>query len=180
MKVNERQLVKQLIEGEQAAFRWFYRLTQERLLQWFKARVKNDKDAEELVQDTYMSLVDSLPLYRGEAKVTTFLYSIAKHELYDYWRKKYAKRAITTIPFVDQVYTEKLYSAAQTGRVITRAYKQLTREQALLLQWKYEEGWSVERIARKLAISVKAAESRLYRARVAFQMVYEGHQHVRG
>lgn len=156
-----------------AEFRRFYRTTRPRLLAWVLSRVKDEHDAEEVVQDAYLAFIDSLPLYQGKSSLSTFLYSIAKHEVADYWRKKYAKKAILTVPFVDQVYTERLYSADLTAAEIEKVYAQLTAEQRLILVMKYEENKAVSEIAERLKISIKAAESRLFRARNAFKLAFE-------
>lgn len=169
---KDEKLYRRLKEGDKRAFRWFYKETRPKLLAWVLKRVKNKADAEEIVQDSYLSFLDSLPLFAGKASLWTFLVAISRHETADYWRKKYAKRAIQTIPFMDQVYTEKLYSAKRTGKVISKVYRQLLPEQRQILEWKYEEELPVEEIANRLKISLKAAESRLFRARQAFQLVY--------
>jgi RNA polymerase sigma-70 factor, ECF subfamily len=153
--------------------RQFYQETVGKLKIWVGSRVDDPRDVEEIVQDAYWSFVDSLPLFRGGSSLWTFLVSIAKHEVADYWRKKYAKKAILTVPFVDQVYTEKLYSSAVTASEIENIYQQLLLEERLILVMKYEEGLGLMEIAGKLGISVKAAESRLFRARKAFRLVYE-------
>jgi RNA polymerase sigma-70 factor, ECF subfamily len=152
--------------------RVFYKETQPKLKRWLLSRVENEADADEIVQDSYLSLLDSLPLYQGKSSLWTFLVAIAKHEVADYWRKRYAKKAILTIPFADQVYTEKLYSKVQMDLTIQGIYKQLLPHEAQILKWKYEENLEVGEIARRLKISLKAAESRLFRARQAFKAVY--------
>lgn len=169
---NEADLLRRLLAGERRAFRRFYGATQPRLLRWVLRRVDNVKDGEELVQDTYLALVDSLPLFRGNSSLWTFLVSIARHEVADYWRKRYAKKAILFVPFMDQVYTERLYDAVGVGEAIERVLASLTVEERRLLDWKYDEELGVGEIAKKLGISVKAAESRLFRARRAFQVAY--------
>jgi RNA polymerase sigma-70 factor, ECF subfamily len=156
-----------------AELRQFYQETVGKLKTWVGVRVGDERDVEEIVQDSYLAFVDSLPLFRGGSSWWTFLVSIAKHEVADYWRKKYAKKAILTVPFVDQVYTEKLYSSAVTAQEIEKIYQKLLPDERLILIMKYEEGLDLTEIAGKLKISVKAAESRLFRARKAFQLAYE-------
>jgi RNA polymerase sigma-70 factor (ECF subfamily) len=169
---SEKYMVEKLRGGDKRAFRGFYNKTHKRLTSYVLGRVKNVRDAEEIVQDTYLSFLDSLPLFRGNSKLATFLFSIARHEVLDYWRKKYAKKAILTVPFVDQIYTEKLYSSALLNSEIERVYEKLSHEQVIILKLKYEEGFSLIQIAKRLMISVKTAESRLFRARKAFQEAY--------
>ena len=166
------QLAEKISGGDKKAFRNFYNQRNKKLTTFVLGKVRSRKDAEEIVQDTYLSFLDNLPLFRGKSKLSTFLFSIARHEVLDYWRKRYAKKAILTVPFVDQVYTEKLYSSALLNNEIERVYKKLTKEHVIILRLKYEEGFSVFQIAKRLMISVKAAESRLFRARKAFQEAY--------
>ena len=170
--MKDKELLEKLLVGEKRAFGKFYRLTKKRLENFVMTRVSSKKDAEEIIQDTYLSFLDSLPLFQGRSSLKTFLYSIGRHEVADYWRKIYAKRAIKTVPFVSQVYTEKLYSAAVTAEEIDRVYSKLLPDEVIILRLKYEEEMSVKEIARKLEISVSAAESRLFRARKSFQVAY--------
>ena len=173
MRKEDMSLLEKLLRGERKAFREFYKSTRKQVLAVAIKRTASRKDAEEIVHDAYLAFLDSLPLFRGGSSLKTFLFAILRHELADYWRKKYAKKAINTVPFVDQVYTEKLYSAKQTAMVIEKVYGRLKPWEEQVLRMKYEEGMSVKRIAEAMGWSIKAAESRLFRARKAFQLAYE-------
>jgi RNA polymerase sigma-70 factor, ECF subfamily len=163
-----------MLAGDEVALRRFYGETKPKLLAWVRQRLGNEADIEEVVQDTYLAFIDSLPLYRGKASLWTFLVSIAKHEVADYWRKRYAKKAIMTVPFMDEIYKETLWSAKETEILLEHAYAELLPEERILLVWKYEESKTIREIAALLGVGVKAAESRLFRARKRFQLVYEG------
>lgn len=152
--------------------RKFYRKMQPKLLVWVGNRVGRDEDAEEIVQDTFMAWVESLPAFDGRSSLETFLYAIAKHEVADYWRKKYAKKMIKTVPLIEEIYREDLYSAKELSRRVEAAYRRLSGEERVVLVMKYEEGRQVREIAKRLRISFKAAESRLFRARRAFVLAY--------
>lgn len=170
--MKNEELYLKLLRGDKWAFRRFYREVGPKLLQWILTRVGEVDDAEEITQDTFLAFLDSLPAFAGKSSLWTFLVSIAKHEVADYWRKRYAKKALRVVGFVNQVYTERLYSATETAEVIERVYARLLPEEVVVLRLKYEEELSVKEIARKLSLSVKAVESRLFRARHAFQVVY--------
>lgn len=172
MRTMEHELYLDLLQGKRAAFRKFYDATCKTLTCYVASRVGNSHDVDELVQDTYLSFLDSLPLYRGKASLKTFLMSIARHEVADYWRKRYAKKAVQLVPFVDQGYIERVYSKKQLAARVTEAYARLKDEEVQLLIWKYEEGMSVKEMAQRMGVAVKAVESRLFRARKAFQYAY--------
>lgn len=171
-KLIEQDLVGRILRGERQAFEWFFRTHRGDLRRFIQSRVSNEADVEELVQDSFLGFLDSLPLFSFRSRLKTFLYSIASHEVADYFRRRYAKRALRLVPIVGEYVAQELYSSRELSERIDRVYRQLMVEYAVILRLKYEEGWSVARIARKMRLSVKAAESKLFRARKAFQMAY--------
>lgn len=170
--VDERGLVGRILRGEKLAFERFYQQHKLVLEKYIESRIGNNSDAEEIAQDTFLSFLDSLPLYSFRSNLKTFLYSICKHEIADYFRRKYAKRALRVMPIVGEFVDERLYSTGELSQQIEMVYRRLLPEYTLILRMKYEEGLSVQAIARKLKLSVKAAESKLFRARKAFQVAY--------
>lgn len=162
-----------IIDGDKKEFRRFYKEFKPRLEAYVYARTNNLHDSEEIVQDSFIGFLDSLPLFRGQSSLWTFLVSIARHEIADYFRKKYAKKALQYVPFVDQGFSEDLYSAKEIRLVFNSALKKLVKEDQKLLLWKYDKKLSVKEIAKKLDISVKACESKIFRARKAFQLAYD-------
>ena len=172
VKIDERGLVGKILRGERRVFENFYRQHRFQLRWFILARVGKVADVEELTQDTFLAFLDSLPLFSFRSSLKTFLYSIARHEIADYFRRRYAKRALKLVPIVGELAAKELYSTRELSERIDRVYRQLVPEYARILQLKYEEGLSVKQIARKLEMSVKAAESRLFRARKEFQIVY--------
>ena len=174
--MKDQKEIELMLAGDKSAFGKFYERTKPKLLGYVHSKVGIVEDVDEVVQDTYLAFLDSLPLFQKKSSLKTFLWSIARHEVADYWRKKYAKKAIRTVPFVDQVYTEKLYSSVQTAAAIKLVYEKLKPSEVQLLKMKYERGMSVGEIAQELKVSVKAAESKLFRARKSFQYAYENYE----
>lgn len=172
MSDNQPILLTRLLAGDTGAFEEFYEATRDGMMRYLRTKISSSKDVEEVSQDVYLAFLDSLPLFRGGSSLKTFLYAIARHEVADYWRKRYAKKAIKTVPFVEHVYREKLYSSTELAQDIERCYAKLKPIQVKVLRWKYEEGLSVREIAGRLDVTVRAAEAQLYRARQAFQLVY--------
>lgn len=175
--MTEKQIVAGLSQGNKSILAEFYQQTYPKLFAYISSRIDNPKDAEEIIQDTYLSFVDSFPLYRSQSSLYTFLVSIAKHEIADFWRRAYAKKAILTVPYMDQLYTEPLYSSAHLGQTIISAYQKLLPQEVQILKLKYEQGFDLQAIADKLKISFKAAESRLFRARQSFKLAYQTQNH---
>jgi len=91
----------------------------------------------------------------------------------DYFRRKYAKKALKYVPIVGELVSRELNTTWELSEKIDRVYGEMVPRMAKVLQMKYEEGLSVKEIARNLKISVKAAESKLFRARKEFQLAFE-------
>ncbi|MBO7357266.1 MAG: sigma-70 family RNA polymerase sigma factor [Lachnospiraceae bacterium] len=54
----------------------------------FLLALSHDRDiAEELTQETFYQAIRSINRFDGSSKLTTWLFSIAKHQFYDYLRK---------------------------------------------------------------------------------------------
>lgn len=175
--IQEKKLVDLVLGGDRMAVRQLYRLVEIRLERFFQRRARSQEDAEELVQDTFLHFLDALPLFRFQSSVMTFVMGIARHELMDYWRKKYAKRVIGLVsdkllPGDGDLVEQRSAVSKKMNLALEMAYQQLKPMQTKLLKWKYEEEKSVREIANILGWSLKAVEAQLYRSRKAFQKVY--------
>ncbi len=175
-ETQERELVARVLEGKRLAVHRLYERLETDLHSFFMVKTKCKEDAEELMQDTFLHVLDALPLFRFQSSLKTFVMGIARHELMDYWRKLYAKKVIKTIPIVRELVSkpigrrERISRAMETA--LEQAYATIRPEQARILKLKYEEKWSVKEIAVEMGMTVKAAEALLYRSRKAFQLVY--------
>lgn len=174
--IQEQRRVRAVLSGNKRVLRSLIKELEPKLKAYVSSRVANGKDGEEIVQDTLLAMLDALPLFGFQSTLWTFTISIAKHEIADYWRKRYAKKFIRAVPLIHSVYDHSLYSSAEISEDLNerveKVYRTISPLYRKILIWKYEEGVSIKEIARRLKITAKAAESKLYRARVVFQDTY--------
>lgn len=175
---NEEVLIKRVIAEDDRAITKLYWRYMPKLRRFFKGRVENPKDAEEVAHDTFLSVLDALPGFDGRSQLSTWIMGIAKHELVDFYRKKKIKKLLfSRFPFLEKLVDQALgpqlaLEEKQLKQRILKTFQNLSEGYALILRLKYVEGLSVAEIAKKLEITYKAAESRLSRARLAFQKVF--------
>lgn len=175
---NEEVLIKRVIAEDDRAITKLYWRYMPKLRRFFKGRVENPKDAEEVAHDTFLSVLDALPSFDGRSQLSTWIMGIAKHELVDFYRKKKIKKLLfSRFPFLEKLVDQALgpqlaLEEKQLKQRILKTFQNLSEGYALILRLKYVEGLSVAEIAKKLEITYKAAESRLSRARLAFQKVF--------
>jgi RNA polymerase sigma-70 factor (ECF subfamily) len=174
----EERLIKKVIAGDQKATKRLYQKYQSRLLNFILQKVKRPEDAEEILQETMISVLDSLPLFRGDSSLYTFICSIARHEIADFYRRKKIKTFVfSRLPQLEDLVSqalspERVLEEREFKKEILRTLKSLTEGYAKILRLKYIDGLSYKEIAKKLKKSVKAVESKLARARDAFAEAY--------
>lgn len=176
MVVADAQLLADLRTGDPRAVEIWFQQYHDRLLRYVLKRISTQKDAEELVQETFMNCLKHLPLFRGNASVWTWMCSIAHHEVSDYYRKKYAKRALKTFPLGELLVAAPIQDAHETAVMVKKILSKMGQRSAELLQSKYVDQKKVAEIAGDLGRSVKAIESELFRARQEFKQLWVAQQ----
>jgi RNA polymerase sigma-70 factor (ECF subfamily) len=150
-----------------------------KLVKFISRKVGDPADVEDLVQETMLAIYDSLPLFKGKSAFLTWAYGIAKHEIADFYRKRKIKQVVfSKLPFLKELVSEALgpeleYQEIEAKTKILKTLKKLGEGYARLLRLKYIDGLSMHQIAKELDLTVKAVESRLTRARLAFQKIYD-------
>lgn len=138
-------------------------------------RVNSQEDAEELVDDILLAAFNSQPYFQGKAKEFTWVCSIAKHKIIDYYRKKKLKTVLFSVsPFFEEIADkalgpEEVSLKEELKDEIKGALQDLGEGYRELLRLKYIDKLSVKQIASHLKVTVKAVESKLMRAKREFQ-----------
>ena len=176
---QERQLINQVLAGDKRAINHFYRQFQPSLFSFIRKRCQNDQDADDITQETLVAGLNSLPNFHYQSSLFSWLCAIAKHETADFYRKKKLKTIIFSHwPFLQDWADTALgpqgkYLKKELKQEIKAVLSSLSEGYSRILRLRYIEGLTVKRIAQKLKISYKAAESRLSRARNKFKIKWQ-------
>jgi len=173
MSAADLELARRMLAGDERAFTEMFDGYFPGLYRFALARVGRDEDAaEEIVQATLVAAIRKLSTYRGEAALFTWLCTFCRHEISAHWRR--TRRAPVELaeddPLVEAALdAEMAIEREETARLVHVLLDRLPPRYAAALEWKYIDGLSVQEIADRMALSVKAAESTLTRARDAFR-----------
>src|SRR5205085_417625 len=85
---REQELVEQAQQGDKSAFEELIAELQRPLFSYIYRMVTHRQNAEDLLQDVLIRVMQSLPQYRREAKFKTWLFGIATHVCLDHLRQK--------------------------------------------------------------------------------------------
>ncbi|MCX6817064.1 MAG: RNA polymerase sigma factor [Candidatus Beckwithbacteria bacterium] len=150
----------------------------EKLVKFIRRKIGDQQDVEDVVQDTMISILDSQFNFKGDSSLETWVLGIAKHEISDFYRRKKIKQIVfSRLPFLKELVSEALgpelaYQELETKKRILQTLKNLSEGYSKILRLKYIDELSMKEIGKKLDLTVKAVESRLTRARLAFQKIY--------
>ncbi|MGD9597196.1 MAG: RNA polymerase sigma factor [Steroidobacteraceae bacterium] len=187
MREDDRALVARLLTGDEHAFRSFFDGYFDRLYRFALSRTAGRADvAEEAAQRAMCRAVRALSQYRGEAALFTWLAQICRNELADLVEAAqrsaqreesmdasvHARRRAESVASAGPLPEERTHAGDAAG-VLRRVLDELPGRYGEILEWKYLEDWSVERIAGELGSSFEAAQSALARARIALRSALE-------
>lgn len=135
-------------------------------------KAQNKRDAEDLVQETFINCLKNIHVFRENSSLKTWMISILRHEIADYYRKKYAKKAIKTLPLSDFILQRRIEDSSHVSARVKQVLGKMLERRKKLLLMKYVDEMAVKEIAEQVGRTFKAVESDLYRARESFKELY--------
>jgi RNA polymerase sigma factor (sigma-70 family) len=126
-------------------------------------------EADDLVQRTMLACVSSKDRFRKHASFRTYLFTIARHELYRYLsdRQRAGQRLDFSVTSIAELLTtprSRMIRDADKLRVV-EALRRLPVEQQTLLELHYWQELDIEQISEVLEIEPGNTRVRLHRAR---------------
>ncbi len=127
-------------------------------------------EAEDIVQEAFLRILDAAPRYKPRAAFSTYLYRVVARLCIDNTRKK---RPIfsNTLPETVDASPGPATVLVQKDRdaLLRKTLDALPSRQRMVVILKYYEDLSYDEIARAMGTTVKAVERLLGRARKTFQ-----------
>ena len=181
--ISTAELVRLAQAGDLSAF--------ETLVSWHERQVysiafrmlQNVHDAEDVTQQTFLSAIEHLKNFRGDASFATWIYRIATHAALKVIRKR---KALTTVSLEEATEPqedydgiahpefiadwkqspEQLVERNETQRLLDEALAQLEDKHRLVFVLRDVEGLSIKETADTLGLSEANVKVRLLRARL--------------
>lgn len=85
---SEPQLIAEIRAGSETAWQELINRFEGRLLAFINSRLRNRQASEDVVQETFMGFLVSLPNYDERTPLESYLFSIAAHKLTDQMRRE--------------------------------------------------------------------------------------------
>lgn len=170
----DRELLDAWRAGDQSAGSELFQRHFNRLRRFFRTKVPIN-DVEDLIQRTLMSCLESVAGFRGDAKFQTYLFTIARRELYGYIRRKTRDQVADgldeTVSSIRDlgISPSRAALALQEHQLIAEAMQTLPVDFQVTLELYYWEQLRGPELAEVLQISPATVRTRLHRAREALR-----------
>jgi RNA polymerase sigma-70 factor (ECF subfamily) len=176
---HEAELVRRALARDEAAIREIMQANNRRLYRLARGILRNDSEAEDVVQETYVRAFTHLENFRGDSSLTTWLSRIAMNEALGRLRRQRPSIDWTTlepgalnaqiIQFPVSAISddpEKSMAQREIQHVVEQAIDELPEAFRIVFITRVIEGMNVEETADILDLKPETVKTRLHRARV--------------
>ena len=128
-------LIESIRRGDTQAWQDFIDRFEGRLLAYVGTRLADRAHAEDIVQETFIGFLNSLPNFDCSRPLESYLFSIAAYKLTDHLRRqgrRYATQLVTSENSSDAI--QRLPSGGRQASSIARSAEQKDREEIVLKQ----------------------------------------------
>ena len=168
---QETSIVNQIIGGDTQAFALLVDCYKNLVFTLAIRMLKNREEAEEVSQDTFIKVYKALPKFKGDSKLSTWVYKVAYNTCLD--RIKKNKRRFNEVgidSFKDfQLKTiDNAFDAmeiAEQQQTIQDCLQQLASKDSFLLSLFYFEELSLEEISKVVNMEANTVKVNIHRAR---------------
>jgi RNA polymerase sigma-70 factor, ECF subfamily len=138
--------------------------------------LKNREDAEDVAQDVFIQVHDSLDDFRSDSELSTWIYRIAVNKSLDFLRKQKRKKRFTQLTSLFGINQEEIVLSPlenphqdlerkERNQILDSAIDKLPESQKIAITLSRYEGFSNKDLASIMKLSVSAVEALLHRAK---------------
>jgi RNA polymerase sigma-70 factor (ECF subfamily) len=175
---GDAELVRRALARDEAAVRSIMQANNRRLYRIARGILRNDSEAEDVVQETYVRAFTHLDSFRGDSSLATWLARIAMNEALGRLRRQRPSVDLSTLaPGVLEAQIiqfplsatsedpEKTMAQREIQHVVEHAIDELPETFRIVFMTRVIEGMSVEETADLLGLKPETVKTRLHRAR---------------
>jgi len=177
-RLVDAELVRLAREGSASALRLIVRRHNQRLYRVARAIVRDDTEAEDVMQDAYLSAFANLAQFRADARLSTWLTRIVVNKaiscrqrqevhvpLESIERLGHPEGEIIAMPRLVELHPERAATRSQVRDLLERAIDNLPEPFRIVFVMRMVEQLSIKETASALGIPPETVKSRLYRAK---------------
>lgn len=175
--MNDPDLLERLRNGDPAAYREFVEAWKNMVFNTSLGIVQNFEDAEDVAQDVFVQVFQSISSFKGESRLSTWLYRITITKSLDHQKKKKRKKRFGYVKSLFGLEGEQTVEVPEffhpgialenkeNSAVLFRAIDKLPDLQKTAFTLNKVEGLSYQEICEVMNTSLSSVESLIHRAK---------------
>ncbi|HEX5233937.1 MAG TPA: sigma-70 family RNA polymerase sigma factor [Silvibacterium sp.] len=139
------------------------------------ARLTGASEVEDLAQEVFLRLYRGIESFRGESKLTTWLYRITLNVAQDEWKRRKKEQANTSFDDPDAGWAERIsgsesnaeqiLSRRESMNAVNAALTELSEPERAAIVMFHQEDCTYEQIALTLKLPLNTVRTHLHRGR---------------
>ena len=178
---NEKEIVVllQAPARQREAFARIVKEYSEQLYWQIRRLVLTHDDANDILQNTFIKAWTNIEYFRGDAKMSTWLYRIALNECLTFLNKQRASQQLSIdeaeTETMNQLESDTYFDGDETQKIFLQAVKQLPDKQQMIFNLKYFNEMKYEEISEILGTSIGALKASYHHAVKKIESFLEKH-----
>jgi len=181
--INQEEFIENLRSGNQAAFSLLIDDYQQKVFHTCISFVPNKEDAEDIAQEVFLEVYKSIGKFKGNSKLSTWIYKICTNKCLEFIRKKNAKKRLVFIQRIlgNEIPLDKtnfftefnhpgiLLEHKERSETIYLAINTLPESQKIVFTLAKLDGKTCQEIVEITGKSMSSVESIMFRAKKNLQ-----------
>lgn len=169
--INDQHYINQVIEGNSNAFAVLVNQYKDLVFTLAYKMLKNKEEAEEVAQDTFIKIFNSLNKFKGESKFSTWIYKITYNTCLDRLKKSKKEKSVIYIEDFNAHQIKEIENILDTIdekekiQKIQECLQLLPSEEAFLLTLYYFDDQTIDEIAKVIDCNSNNVKIKLFRSR---------------
>lgn len=176
---DEEDVVRRLHDGSTArdAFRQVVDHYGQQMYWQIRRLVVFHDDANDVLQNSFIKAWNSLPNFRGDSRLSTWLYKIAYNESISFLQKKKETLSIDDLDdnLAERLESDTYFDGDETQILLQRAISKLPDKQRTVFNMKYFQEMKYEDMSDILGTSVGALKASFHLAVKKIEQFFEEH-----
>ena len=181
----EHELIQGLKNADETAFKYLVDTYQDRVYNTVISILQNAEDAEDVTQEVFIKVFRSIHNFKGESKLSTWLYRIATTGALDMLRSRKSKKRSGLMQRLFGDGNEPVYEVPdfehpgitldrkENAAKLFKAIAQLPENQKVAFTLHKLEDLSYQEVSEVMSTSVPAVESLMHRAKQNLRKILE-------
>jgi RNA polymerase sigma factor (sigma-70 family) len=182
IELTDTEIIKRVLQGEQALFAQLVQRYQQYVFTLVGRFTASREDAEEISQDIFVKAYRSLADFRGEAKFSTWLYTVVRTSCITFLRKKKLdttsldnERTFLQLESKESGFKANMIEQKSRHAMVNAAIQLLSPDDSQVLTLFYKGEQTLEEIGRIMGLDPNTVKVKLHRARNRLKEKMEKH-----